>query len=578
MKSKPITARIWRPRRSTIALIVCLTWLAVTFVAIARLRFWEGLVIGAVAACNCVLTYALFRRNETLRWHAPIARLARSLAAVKSGKELRIADDIPSDLEVLRDAMLEILIDARTRVRRERESAPVQAQPLSIPRDDPADVMLERSGWLNGPHGPGENPYLSAEYATTDMINRLDPQTYHWIDSSQAEQALLGWCLADLRGRSFLDILHEPDRPRAQAHFEKAIGQGEAFGLIVRSIGADGRKRAIEINAAARYNADLRLTHIRCHLTDVTAKVRIEVERRRRNRELTRVNTRLLRLEAELHEKNSRLALANAELSQKNRELDEFVHVVSHDLQEPLRTLIAFSDFLERDYGDRVDGDGKEYIRYITEASRRMRAMIVGLLHLSRLGKVTGDFTRVDLNDVVAVVITDLQELIRSKAAQVCIPRPLPTVWGDHCRLGQLFTNLISNALKYNRATSPRVELGAIEPSQTQEPGDPPEQLANPNTVLYVKDNGIGIEPQFHRTIFQLFRRLHTREEFEGTGVGLSLCGKIVQAHGGTLWVESELGHGSTFFISLPPAPLDSSQTVADPTDESAADLATLQV
>jgi light-regulated signal transduction histidine kinase (bacteriophytochrome) len=256
------------------------------------------------------------------------------------------------------------------------------------------------------------------------------------------------------------------------------------------------------------------------------------------------------RLEAELREKNERLGQANDELSQKNRELDEFVYVVSHDLQEPLRTLIAFSDFLLKDYGDRLEPEGQEFVRYLVDASRRMRAMINGLLTLSRAGKVIGEFEVVNLEELVTVIKTDLGELLRTRGAQLHIARPLPNILGDRDRIGQLLVNLISNGVKYNHSEAPYVEVGAIAGGGGSEAGSS-DATATPNVTVYVKDNGIGIEPQFHATIFQLFRRLHGPDEYEGTGVGLSICSKIVSAHGGRIWVESAPGQGSTFFIRL---------------------------
>jgi chemotaxis family two-component system sensor kinase Cph1 len=190
------------------------------------------------------------------------------------------------------------------------------------------------------------------------------------------------------------------------------------------------------------------------------------------------------------------------------------------------------------------------------DASRRMRAMILGMLNLSRAGKVIGEFQAVDLEDLASVIKTDLGELIRSKGAEVRIASPLPVVWGDNDRLGQLLANLITNGLKYNTSGTPRVEIGAIAgrelaPADTGLGPDPGE-----DATITVRDNGIGIDRQFHSTIFQLFRRLHTREEFEGTGAGLAICSKIVHAHGGRIWVESEPGRGATFFMRLrrPPA------------------------
>ncbi|MGP0068116.1 MAG: sensor histidine kinase [Isosphaeraceae bacterium] len=531
---------------------------------------------------------------------------------------------------------------------------------------------------LSGPF----DPQMSGNYSTIDMVNRLEPVGWHWIESSPAEQGFLGWTLAELRKKSFIDIVHPDDRRQAQETFRQALERGEALGLIVRIRTAHGRSRAIEVNAGARYGTNQQVVHLRCHLTDVTDKVRAERQLRLRTFELTRVNEQLRsinreledlknrytdlyenapamyfslddqgcvaecnqtmlstldyqrsqvigrpykdllhesswekfqsqfldflrdgsieeerrwvrsdgavidvwilgrvvrepkdsvsharfvaqdmstkrRLEAELREKNRRLARTNDELSRKNKELDEFVYVVSHDLQEPLRTLIAFSDFLLRDYGDRLEAEGQEFVQYLVGASRRMRAMIHGMLNLSRAGKVVADFQEVDLEEQIAIIKTDLGELIRSRGAEVRLSGPLPAIWGDRDRIRQLLANLIINGLKYNQSQNPWVEIRtmATAADESEADGIPIERGAD--ATISVKDNGIGIEPQFHKTIFQLFRRLHTQEEYEGTGAGLAICSKIVQAHEGRIWVESLPGEGATFFIRLrrPPAP-----------------------
>jgi light-regulated signal transduction histidine kinase (bacteriophytochrome) len=181
-----------------------------------------------------------------------------------------------------------------------------------------------------------------------------------------------------------------------------------------------------------------------------------------------------------------------------------------------------------------------------------MRAMINGMLNLSRAGKVIGEFREVDLEALVAVIKTDLRELIRSKNAEVRISGRLPTVWGDQDRMGQLLANLIANGLKYNQSRNPWVEIAAAESAGDRPVGVKRGVDSGEEATISVKDNGIGIEPQFHGTIFQLFRRLHTQDEYEGTGAGLAICNKIAQAHGGKIWVESIPGQGATFYVRVP--------------------------
>jgi signal transduction histidine kinase len=180
-----------------------------------------------------------------------------------------------------------------------------------------------------------------------------------------------------------------------------------------------------------------------------------------------------------------------------------------------------------------------------------MREMIHGMLTLSRAGRVIGDFTAVDLSELVRVVAADVRELVRSRNGELEIRGELPVVWGDRSLLSQLLVNLISNGIKFNKNLRPRVEVGPLPldrlgSSDGETPISPDERSG-----FYVKDNGIGVEPRFHEAIFQLFRRLHTQEEFEGTGAGLAICSKIVQAHSGRIWVESAPGQGSMFCVRL---------------------------
>ena len=264
----------------------------------------------------------------------------------------------------------------------------------------------------------------------------------------------------------------------------------------------------------------------------------------RYSRSVARDVTARRRLEAELKDKNDRLARANDELWRKNKELDEFTFVIAHDLKEPVRTLIAFSDFLERDCGEILPANGLDSLRHIVEAARRMRSLIDDLSTLGRAGRVTGDFRRMKLEPVIDLIRVDFGELLRCRCARIEVVGDLPEVWGDPVRIGQLLGNLIGNGLKYNRSECPRVEVEWVD--------TPPDKAEGGFTSIAVRDNGIGIEPNFHARIFELFRRLHTRDEYEGTGAGLAICQKIAQAHGGRIWVESTPGAGSAFFVNLP--------------------------
>jgi PAS domain S-box-containing protein len=502
-----------------------------------------ALLVLLVAATGSFAGWQWWLRRKQLR---DIARAAAKLA-MDPRSPLALRED-----RELADVVANLAMLGRLLHREPRPS--VSSSSFELVQDDARALTsaspMTRSGLFASPDESavgGLDASSSGTYAATDMILRLHHETLRILDASPPLQEFLGWPLPALRTMSFLDMVRGEHRDLAREQLQASLLKGEALGLIYRVRTAGGATKAVEMNVSARYGPNMQATHLRCHLADITAKLQASRELRRRTRELTEANERLratnrelAALEAQLEEKNADLAQANAELSRKNRELDEFGHVVSHDLQEPLRTLIAFSDFLLTDCGDKLDVRGRQHVGHLVDAARRMRAQIHDLLALSRAGAVTGDFRAIDLNALAGAVVSDLGELIRARAAEVVIREPLPTVWGDRTRMGQLLGNLIANGLKYNRSATPRVEVG-------WRPSEDPEWV-----TLFVRDNGIGVDPQYHEVIFQLFRRLHTREEFEGTGAGLAICRKIAQAHGGRIWVEGRVGEGSTFLVMFP--------------------------
>jgi len=259
-----------------------------------------------------------------------------------------------------------------------------------------------------------------------------------------------------------------------------------------------------------------------------------------RSRSAARDVSETKRLALDLRKKAEELSRANAQLLRINQQLEEFTYVVSHDLKEPLRTLEAFSNFLAKDYGPQLEGDGQLYIDHLVQASRRLGQMIDDLLALSRTGRVIHSPRPFRWDSLLETVLGDLQDLISRTEAQIVIQELLPPCLGDPERISQLVANLITNALRYRLPGQTVVTIGALPPDGTV------------MATFFVRDNGIGIAPEYHEQIFRLFCRLHRREEYEGTGAGLAICKRIVEAHGGKIWVQSQLGQGATFFFTLP--------------------------
>jgi PAS domain S-box-containing protein len=226
-----------------------------------------------------------------------------------------------------------------------------------------------------------------------------------------------------------------------------------------------------------------------------------------------------------------------AELARSNAELEQFAYVASHDLQEPLRMVSSYMQLLERRYKGRLDQDADDFIGFAVDGAERMQHLINDLLAYSRVGTRGKPFEPISCNNVLELALDNLQLAIQDNKASVTHD-PLPEVTGDEAQLVQLFQNLIANAVKFHREEKPQVHIGVQEGKK--------------EWVFSVRDNGIGIDPQYAERIFVIFQRLHSRTQFQGTGIGLAICKKIVQRHGGRIWVESQPGKGATFFFTLP--------------------------
>jgi len=231
-----------------------------------------------------------------------------------------------------------------------------------------------------------------------------------------------------------------------------------------------------------------------------------------------------------------RLQQITAEMQRSNTELEQFAYVISHDLQEPLRMVSSYTQLLAKRYSNKLDADADEFISYAVNGAKRMQTLLHDLLEYSRVGTRGKPFSPVNCEHVVEQAMANLKIAIKECSASVSYDT-LPTVIGDEGQLVRLFQNLIGNALKFRQDEAPQVQITA--------------QRRNNIVTFSIKDNGIGIDPQHSQSIFEIFRRLHTREEYPGTGMGLAICKKIVERHGGHISVQSQPGQGSTFYFSV---------------------------
>ncbi len=314
--------------------------------------------------------------------------------------------------------------------------------------------------------------------------------------------------------QAFLESVHPEDRTTTDAAYRDSVREGrDAY--------------EIEYRVVRRSDGAVRRVFERCtHFRDGSG--------------------RIVRSDGTVHditewkEAEETLKRYAAELERSNEELQRFAYVASHDLQEPLRSIVSFSQLLARRYRGQLDADADDYIQFIVEGGNRMQALIQDLLTVSRVTTQAAPIVETDAGTVVASVVCDLAGAIANTTATITVG-PMPHVMADAAQLEQVFTNLVGNALKYRRPdVLPEVRISARQ--------------AGAFWRFAVADNGIGIEAEYFDQIFEMFRRLHTHDEYEGTGIGLAVVRKIVERHGGTIRVESTPGEGSTFFFTLPAA------------------------
>jgi PAS domain S-box-containing protein len=331
----------------------------------------------------------------------------------------------------------------------------------------------------------------------TGYIVWYNKQWYDYTGTTPEQMEGWGW-----------QSVHDPEMlPKVVEKWKSSISTGQPFHMVFPLRGADGIFRPFLTRILPVKNEQGEVVRWFGTNTDITE----ELEIRRR-------------------------------LEHSNAELQQFAYVSSHDLQEPLRMVVSYLTLLERKYRDINDPNAKEYIRGAMEGGLRMRNLIDDLLEYSRVDSRAKEFTMVNMSEVLVSTIKLLKVPIEESKADILIG-PMPSILGDEAQLVQLMQNLIGNSIKFRTAERPIINVSAE--SGTRE------------WIFKIKDNGIGLNPEYSEKIFQMFQRLHTKEEYPGTGVGLAIAKKIVERHGGRIWVESEEGKGASFFFTILKAKAD---------------------
>lgn len=377
-----------------------------------------------------------------------------------------------------------------------------------------------------------------------DALFSIDPQGVI-TDVNTSTEKLTGFPRDLLIGTNFSSYFTNPEKARAV--YQRVFNKGSVrdYRLDIKNkenstpvlynanIQKNEAGEPIGVLASARDITELRKTQM--ELNDYKDSLEEQVEER--TRELEKTNEDLKNEIAERKITEIEMERLMGELKRSNRELQQFAYVASHDLQEPIRMVASFTQLLERRYKGQLDDDADDFIKFIVEGATRMQQLIEDLLTYSRVTTRAEPFNQIDLEDVFKESIANLKLMIDETNAEITHD-PLPRVSADRSQIIQLFQNLIGNSLKFKGNEDPKIHISVNRDEYSW--------------IFEFADNGIGIAPDHQERIFRVFQRLHTREEYPGTGIGLAVCEKIVQRHGGRIWIESKPGDGAKFFFTLP--------------------------
>ncbi|MCK5561724.1 MAG: PAS domain S-box protein, partial [Thermoplasmata archaeon] len=351
-----------------------------------------------------------------------------------------------------------------------------------------------------------EEKYRTLMDNISDIVVEIDSQGHLTYVSPQIYD-VFGFKPDEVVGKNMYEFIHPDDLEKTIEVTEEAIQGGKLLRFEYRSKHKAGHYvNQSGIGRIIKKNGDFKIVGV---LRDITDKKRAEEDL---NRTL-------------------------AELERSNKELEQFAYIASHDLQEPIRMVASYLQLLERRYKDKLDLEAHEFIDFAVDGAKRMQYLINDLLAYSRVSTKGKEFRPTNAEDILNQVLSDLGLMIEDSGASVTHDK-LPLLQADDAQLGQIFQNLLGNSLRFHGKESPQVHVSADKQDN--------------EWIFSVKDNGIGIDPQYGDRPFMIFQQLHTMDEYPGTGIGLAVCKRIVERHKGRIWFDSEPGKGTTFYFSIP--------------------------
>ena len=342
--------------------------------------------------------------------------------------------------------------------------------------------------------------------ASVDPLLTIDPNG-KITDVNNSTEIITGFNRDELIGTDFSNYFTEP--PKARSGYQKVFKKGIIQNYELEIKHRDGHITPVRYNASVYKNESNNVIGVFASARDIS----------------------------ELKVAENNLKLKIEELTRSNAELEQFAYISSHDLQEPLRMIASYLQLLERKYKGKLDAKADKYIHFSVDGATRMQNLIDDILDFSRVTTRAKELKPTDLEPIYKEVLSNLKVSIDENKA-IISHDPLPVVMADKTQISQVFQNLINNAIKFRSKDQPKINI-SVKKEENQ-------------WIFAVHDNGIGINPKHSDRIFEVFKRLHKKREYTGTGIGLAICKKIIERHGGHIWVESELGKGSIFYFTLP--------------------------